>query len=146
MLNIRNFEKSIDSKIVECGYSYYKNSYLEEVELVDIGEYSALVLGSEEYSVYIRVDTNDEITEHTCTCPYDWGEVCKHRVAVLYNRRNNQKNSGAEISAKTIFLKQELASFTKEELKALVFKLSKQNRAIRDELLWELGYEEDSAD
>lgn len=40
----------------------------------------ARVRGSE--SVPYRVDIDTETGENACTCPYDWGEVCKHTVAV----------------------------------------------------------------
>lgn len=29
-----------------------------------------------------RVDIDTSSGEHSCTCPYDWDEVCKHTVAV----------------------------------------------------------------
>ncbi len=40
----------------------------------------ARVRGSE--IVPYRVDIDAETGENSCTCPYDWGEVCKHTVAV----------------------------------------------------------------
>jgi len=29
-----------------------------------------------------RVDIDASTGDHDCTCPYDWGEVCKHTVAI----------------------------------------------------------------
>lgn len=40
----------------------------------------ARVRGSE--LVPYRVDIDASSGENSCTCPYDWGEVCKHTVAV----------------------------------------------------------------
>ena len=40
----------------------------------------ARVRGSE--MVPYRVDIDGATGENSCTCPYDWGEVCKHTVAV----------------------------------------------------------------
>ena len=40
----------------------------------------ARVRGSE--MVPYRVDIDCATGENSCTCPYDWGEICKHTVAV----------------------------------------------------------------
>lgn len=40
----------------------------------------ARVRGSD--MVPYRIDIDARSGEHACTCPYDWGEVCKHTVAV----------------------------------------------------------------
>jgi uncharacterized Zn finger protein len=39
--------------------------------------------GSEIYEVEVRLDEDGEILDIAYDCPYDWGEICKHQVAVL---------------------------------------------------------------
>ncbi len=46
----------------------------------DGGRIHARVRGSD--VVPYRVDIDTLSGEHSCTCPFDWGEVCKHTVAV----------------------------------------------------------------
>ncbi len=39
--------------------------------------------GSELYQTTAMLGGEDGITNATCTCPYDWGGLCKHQVALL---------------------------------------------------------------
>ena len=62
---------------------------LYEKECVHFKEYSAkndlwkfIVIGSRKYQVIIK-GINSQDIRHSCTCPYDWGSVCKHTVAAL---------------------------------------------------------------
>ncbi len=45
---------------------------------------SAQVYGShyEPYQITVKLDGDKIISTH-CTCPYDWGGICKHTVAAL---------------------------------------------------------------
>jgi len=65
------------------GYSYYRNGSVHN--LIRRGnQITARVEGSdyEPYRVEVLLDENG-ITEFSCTCPYDWGGICKHIVATL---------------------------------------------------------------
>ena len=55
-MNLNNFEKKVETKIVDRGFSYYENDYVTEVEQVEKGEFCATVMGTEEYSVLIKLD------------------------------------------------------------------------------------------
>ena len=83
-MNLRNFEITVEPKIGDRGFSYYENDAVTEVEQVEKGEFTATVEGSEEYTVFIKLDEHQFVIDHSCDCPYDWGDVCKHEVAVLY--------------------------------------------------------------
>lgn len=141
-MNLKNFEKFIEPKILDRGFSYYENDYVEDVQQVDKYEYSASVLGSDEYEVYIKLSENDDILFHSCDCPYDWGNVCKHVVAVLHYLQDADflmddfKNSPLQK------IKKDLQKYSKKELIEMLFGMSKRNKQIREQLLWELGHEE----
>ncbi len=88
-MTLKNFESEVEPKIVERGRSYYRDDDVKRLEKVGGGEFSAIVFGTEKYTVYIKL--NDEtIVEHECDCPYDFGDVCKHKVAVFYAIRNGK--------------------------------------------------------
>ncbi len=76
-------------KSFERGAGYYQDGAI--VEPVSQGmELRAECAGSEYEPYQISVTLNAEGIEHTsCTCPYDWGGICKHLVALLltYVRR-----------------------------------------------------------
>ena len=82
-MNLKNFESEIERKIVERGLDYYQNGDVRKLEKVSEDEFSAAVFGTEKYSIYVKLK-NDAITEHECDCPYDYGDVCNHKVAVFY--------------------------------------------------------------
>jgi uncharacterized Zn finger protein len=65
------------------GYRYYRSSSV--FEIIRRGNlFTARVEGSayEPYRVQVTV-SDASIVETSCTCPYDWGGICKHIVAVL---------------------------------------------------------------
>ena len=72
-----------DTKVKQRGKQLYKNnavdfrSYDEKTDT-----YLFKVKGSRLYDVSIKNLNKKDITTF-CTCPYDWGSVCKHTVATL---------------------------------------------------------------
>ncbi|MFZ0544029.1 MAG: SWIM zinc finger family protein [Candidatus Promineifilaceae bacterium] len=67
----------------ERGKEYYKNNLV--YDLVRRGkDFTAKVEGNgyEPYRVQVTID-DDSIIATSCTCPYDWGGICKHIVATL---------------------------------------------------------------
>lgn len=129
-MNLKNFESKVESKIVSRGLDYYKSGDVKRLEKVSENEFSAIVFGTEKYSVYIK--TNGEmIVEHECDCPYDYGDVCKHKVAVFYAIRNgNFSNTGDK-------LKSLLKNLHESELRRFVSNLLKKDVNFRREFLRE---------
>ena len=143
-MNLNNFEEQIERKIIDRGFSYYENDYVEDFEQVDKGEFIAIVEGSESYSITINLDKNLEIIDHSCNCPYDWGEYCKHEVAVLFYIKDNEEyKNKPDNTGKIGILKGEIEKYNHKELKKLIIDLSKRNGDFRNELLWHFGYEDE---
>lgn len=61
------------------GYHYYQNRVVLKLQIKD-DSYIATVSGTYEYNVTIS-ESNGEV-KFNCTCPYDFGGICKHCVAV----------------------------------------------------------------
>ena len=80
---INEFEQHVEEDILKRGLQYFKKGYVSQVEELSGGEYEAVVEGSETYIVNLTLK-NGVITDQSCTCPYDWGPVCKHEVAVMF--------------------------------------------------------------
>ncbi len=81
---IQCFLDDVDPMIFARGLDYYESGHVERVDR-DGGHVTAEVSGSdvEPYLVEIDLDENGEVESWECDCPYDWGPVCKHTVAVL---------------------------------------------------------------
>lgn len=80
---LNQFEQHISEPILKRGLSYYKSGAIESVDEIAVGEYFAIVSGSENYEVEIKIK-NNTITNIDCDCPYDGG-VSKHAVAVIFS-------------------------------------------------------------
>ena len=69
--------------ILYRGQAYYREKDVKKLEW-DNGVLTALVEGTEEYHVSIRV-RDGEAEEMRCSCPYAAGGAhCKHMAAVLF--------------------------------------------------------------
>ncbi len=141
LLTLDNFEQSVESKIVERGLDYFKDGDVARLEKVGDGEFSAVVLGSDRYEVFVRLD-GASVSEHECDCPYDWGNVCKHKIAVFYAIRNgNFSDTGDRLNSL-------LENLHDSALRKFVSNLLKKDRNFRQEFLREFDedFEEDDED
>jgi hypothetical protein len=71
------------TKSFERGFDYFNNDALFNLRQVGV-DLRAHCRGSSytPYRVSARLGSGEIITTH-CTCPYDWGGICKHIVALL---------------------------------------------------------------
>src|SRR4051794_40543064 len=84
---------------------------------------TARVLGSEVEPYRVRVRFSPSGIEETdCTCPYEWGGVCKHVVAVLLACMEQP-----EAVEQTPPLAARLSRLGEEELRALLLELADED-------------------
>ena len=81
-MTLQTFEQHLNDGQLEKGLNYFENGYISELEEWETGKWIAIVSGSEDYHVKIKLKKN-EITEYSCDCPHDV-DYCKHIIAVLY--------------------------------------------------------------
>ncbi len=137
-MTLDNFENLVESKIVGRGLEYFKDGDVAKVEKVGVGEFNAAAFGTEIYEIYVKLD-GETIVESYCDCPYDYGNVCKHEVAVFYKIRNGEfVNTGEKISE----LFDELQDSV---LRRFISDLLKKDRKFRQNFLREFDedFEED---
>lgn len=131
-MHIDNFEQHIDATIVDRGLEYFEEELVEEVEQVDKGEFSASVRGNDDYEVYVRLDDEGNIIEKDCTCPFDWGDTCKHEVALLFFIRDKELHKQ---HLSSIELRIKIDDITEEELRDFLFVSLKKNRTLREDFI-----------
>lgn len=148
-MTINDFEKNISSKILDRGYEYFVNQYLDELDEVAPGMWVAQVHGSEVYMV--QVNTNrTKINSWECDCPYDHGPICKHAVAVFYAiaevKRTKKSQSIKKKDSPKSRIQDIFAKTTKEELQAFIINQFKSHRGLKNALLAQFAeyLEEDS--
>lgn len=131
-VNLNNFEKEIEEKIVKRGLDYYLSDCIENIEFLEEDEITAEILGTEFYEVFIQFK-NEKILKHYCTCPYSYGEFCKHEAAVLfYLKKNNLENIPKNEEYQ--FIKKEIYKVSKEDLIEFLLFNSKYDNDFREEL------------
>jgi len=94
-MNLLDFEKHINDIILARGWEYYRGDYVKSVEKKDKNHYTAIVAGTYDYKVTIRLGDEGDVLFSDCICPYDMGPYCKHEAAVLYALREMLKDGPA---------------------------------------------------
>ncbi|HLL99820.1 MAG TPA: SWIM zinc finger family protein [Pyrinomonadaceae bacterium] len=130
----------VETKIIERGYDYYKRGRVAKVEQVAEGEFSAVAFGSDDYEVYVKID-GESIVEYECDCPYEWGNTCKHAVAVFYQIRYGNFTSGTGERFQTI-----LKELSDKDLRNFISGLLKRDRNFRRKFLRSFDKEFDRED
>ena len=70
------------SHIAERGLLYFQQGKVRDVQKTSARRYRAEVCGSENYSVWLKLDSDLYIKDGGCDCPY--GGACKHMAALWY--------------------------------------------------------------
>ena len=140
-MNLKNFESVVEPQIINRGFHYFEDGAIAEIEQVEKGEFYATVTGSEDYAIFVKIDKELNVVSHSCDCPYDWGTVCKHEVAVMYFiKKRKLYNQPFETS--TFFkVKQDLSQLDKAALLEIILDLSKKSKLVKEYIKWELGHE-----
>ncbi len=132
-ISIHNFDKVIDDIILERGWDYYCDGHIKELDVFD-DEVSAVVEGSYDYKVRMTLDTNGNVLNHYCNCPYDWGEYCKHEAAVMYALRENFK-SNSQSGMDKLQLKKLLIKQSSEDLAEILYNMALSDKRLREKLI-----------
>ncbi len=132
-----------DPAILDRGRSYFRNGHVISFEEIQPGEYEAVVEGTEDYLVNLTV-IDGSLEDCSCTCPYDYGSVCKHIVAaVMYLQKEESglqespqsKKSGKKPASKKKTVSEQvdemLGSLSHNDLKEFVKKQCISDPAFR---------------
>lgn len=136
------FEQFISETILARGLSYFKNGYVIEEEETSPGIHEAVVEGTDNYKVYLKLEKGI-ITDYNCSCPYDYGPVCKHIAAVLFHlqqdnlsiKKKEKRKIPKKRKTKADKVLELLEIVPHNELKQFVFEQTERNRIFRDFLL-----------
>ncbi len=159
MINLNNFESYIDRIIYLRGYDYYENGHVTFVKETEKRIFVAEIEGTETYNIDVELDSNLNIVETLCDCPYDMGEYCKHQVAVFLTLKDMKSNAPGKknpANKNTISKKPEvkhsvirenyepdmeqmLSIRTKEELVDFLVGIASENDEVKQRILMEFG-------
>lgn len=136
-MNLQNFEQQIDDKIVARGHAYYWEDSLMLADKTGF-DYRFQVYGSDVYKVTVALGDGDEIVSSYCDCPYTYGPVCKHEVAVYYELRDFIDDESGEMIVPEE-AQQDLAvvlnDLSKDQLVRIVNELASDDLILKNRLL-----------
>jgi hypothetical protein len=138
MLPFHGFQNYVDPKIYHRGEDYFHNDTVQDI--AHSGHtWRATVSGTEDYRVKLSIK-NDQVTEWSCTCPYEDGPVCKHVVALLLALQQLDETTGLdeavrETNSRQSSLENILNTLTPEQLKEALLFSCDHYPPLREELL-----------
>ena len=122
---IADFESVIEAKIFARGKKYFTDGLVADIWMPTQNCYHAVVEGGTPYDVELHLGQSGEILQHYCDCPYDWGEYCKHEVAVLFAiRRYLEQSLSIKKYGRKRGLHALLHGLGKDELANLLYELA----------------------
>ncbi|OIO88808.1 MAG: hypothetical protein COW32_08215 [Candidatus Aquicultor secundus] len=145
-ISINDLESLIDPTILQRGKDYFRRGLVAELEEVEEDRWSALVEGTQTYEVRVKLK-GDRIAESLCDCPYDFGPVCKHEVAVYLAigkilagedlPEKKKKPSQRQAKRKTVADKiiGIVKKLTEEEMREIILEYALNDREFRNTLL-----------
>lgn len=135
-MNIETFEQEIDQTILDRGYDYYLEDLATLINIKGL-EYRFRVFGSEHYKVVVTLWGEGDIGYSSCNCPYDYGSVCKHEVAVYYELRDlmSDDSSGNYNIRNAQDLTTVLNDLSKEELIEIIGNIADEDLSVKNRLL-----------
>ena len=89
-ITITAIQNLADPKVFERGKSYYEDGMIIH-RIIREHKLEAFSHGSRMYRVSAYVH-DGRIGQTHCTCPFDWGGICKHRVALLLTYLHEPKS------------------------------------------------------
>ena len=137
-MHITDFEPQIEEKILARGKKYFTDGLVADIWSEVQNCYQAVVEGSIPYDVEIHLDASGAIVLHCCDCPYEWGEYCKHEVAVLFAiRRLLEQGAIPKQQGQKQGMRSRLFRQTKDDLIGLLYDLAVEYD-LREEIIYRL--------
>lgn len=144
-MNIKDFDKYIEPKILSRGREYYNDGCIMSLEYdEDSDEWIAEISGSEDYTIIIKLSETGDILAASCDCPYDFGMYCKHQAAVFYSLRKSwgetpaipkEEEKASENKPAKIKFEDMLKKTEKDELISFLTEYASENRKFKSEFM-----------
>ncbi|WP_058307343.1 SWIM zinc finger family protein [Gracilibacillus massiliensis] len=140
-MHLNNFEESIHDTIVSRGKEYYEWQHVNNINEIRPGHFTAIVRGSEDYHVEVKLDEEENILHFSCNCPYDFSDICKHETAMFFALRNRQSPFSSGKDTKEPTLHDILQDLPKQKLMQVLVEYAGRNPEMEKELRLNYGPE-----
>ncbi|MBI5798958.1 MAG: SWIM zinc finger family protein, partial [Candidatus Yonathbacteria bacterium] len=128
-MKLGDFEKHIDPVVRQRGAAYARDGLVRNLTEKRKDVWTASVRGTHTYRVEVTL-SGGRIVASSCSCPYDLGDTCKHKVAVWLVLRDRTDDATRVVDAKpTMDAKSIIRAWSLEELREFVIQHSANNEA-----------------
>ena len=142
---IQQFLEDVPRQIVTRGKKYYQDGKVTGLTR-DGNRCRAQVAGSggQSYTVEVDLTEQGQVDSVACECPYEFGDVCKHAVAVLLTIENGAPKARTPSRRKApqqddVTLETLVAQADRKALEALVLKQAVADDMFRNQAMVALG-------
>ncbi len=144
-LTLQNFKQTIPSNILTRGRDYYHNGHVTDLSQEGDEAWTAEVQGTERYEVVVTQHPDGSL-ECSCTCPYEYGEHCKHVAAALYAieeafpeyLKGGRRKPARKRATRMDRLRAALRAVSLEQLIGVLLELAEDDRDLQTQLLLRL--------
>ncbi|TYS17024.1 hypothetical protein FZC78_10365 [Rossellomorea vietnamensis] len=144
-MNLNNFKKIVNKKILERGHDYYLEGNITEVFKKRENEYLFLIEGTYNYEVVVKLDEAGEIIDSRCDCPYDFGPVCKHEAAAYFELyeiiyEHPEREVGLTRAEDPSTIQDILRNLSKEELISIIMDITNTDEVLANTLMMKYSH------
>jgi len=146
-MNLEDFESEIEERILSRGMEYFQNGKITDLRM-EGNHYAAIAHGTENYHVEAVIDDDGEILASSCDCPYDYGDHCKHQIALFFAIRHgdpiqNKEEKRREPQASVQSIEQVIHQLSKRDLETLLVTFASHFEEVDDQIRFHCGTDHD---
>ena len=93
-MNLNNLKTYVPAKLYKRGLDYFEQDFVEQLAEVAPNRWNAIVSGTRDYEVTVKLKGDGTIVSSYCTCPFESDSLCKHEVAVCLAIRAYKEEGG----------------------------------------------------
>lgn len=106
-MNLNNLKTNVPAKLYKRGLDYFEQDFVEQLAEVAPNRWNAIVAGTRDYEVTVKLKGDGTIVSSYCTCPFESDSLCKHEVAVClaicdYKEENRSPGEDVLTELKTL--------------------------------------------
>lgn len=125
-MKLSNLKTYVPAVLYQRGLDYFERDFVEQLTEDAPNRWHAIVAGTKDYDVSVKLTGDETIASSSCTCPFESDSLCKHEVAVCLAIREYKKVNGPA----TVDVMAQLKALKKAELLEILEELQQQQPAV----------------
>ena len=148
MSSIQRILDEVSETILQRGEDVYSGESILSLSKNSEGVYTSNVCGSggDTYKVQVQTNGKGEVSAYSCTCPYDYGDICKHIVAVLlaievgnFSAQNDLSTKAGKGATPAADLPELLNALPREKLISIILAQAEEDERFKSNLTLEVA-------